>query len=254
MAAAQVIEELSCSVCREIYTEPVTLPCGHNFCLRCIERTWEGEKRNFGDNPSCPECRRRYGKRPALNKNMTVCNIAERFHVTDPHHGDIWIPCTYCDPPVAAAESCWYCQVSVCSYHVRLHSKSIVHTLTLPTASFWHSKCSAHSELLRYVCTEDGACVCVSCCLAGEHRGHRVELLNEENMEKYIQVSLHLKGEIKITRKRQYCRLTAQTSVFIANTNLTALQGNNHTYEQQGQPLPYFPVMQNSISFVYDDP
>ncbi|OCT69532.1 hypothetical protein XELAEV_18040843mg [Xenopus laevis] len=179
MAAAQVIEELSCSVCREIYTEPVTLPCGHNFCLICIERTWEGEKWNFGDNPSCPECRRRYGKRPALNKNMTLCNIAERFLPTPQFQEGAQILCTYCDSPVAAAKSCLLCEASLCVTHVRVHSKSPEHVLTEPTVLYENGKCSSHRELLRYHCTEDGARVCVSCCLAGEHRGHRVELLNK---------------------------------------------------------------------------
>uniref|UniRef100_A0A1B8Y0K5 RING-type domain-containing protein n=1 Tax=Xenopus tropicalis TaxID=8364 RepID=A0A1B8Y0K5_XENTR len=140
MAAAGVRVELSCSVCREIYTDPVTLPCGHNYCLRCIEGTWDGEKRNFGEKPSCPECRRRYGKRPQLGINLTA---------------------------------------SLCATHVRVHSRAAEHVLTVPTALFGDRKCSAHRELLRYRCTEDGARVCVSCCLAGGHRGHRVELLNE---------------------------------------------------------------------------
>ncbi|KAE8588870.1 hypothetical protein XENTR_v10022787 [Xenopus tropicalis] len=187
MAAAGVREELSCSVCREIYTDPVTLPCGHNYCLRCIGRHWD-RQRNIEEDLFCPVCIRRYGKQPELNRNLTLSNVAELFLPVDPQHADIWIPCTYCAPPVPAAKSCLLCEASLCARHVRVHSRAAEHVLTEPTASFGHRNCSAHGELLRYRCTEDGAPVCVSCCLAGEHRGHRVELLNEDNMEKHILV------------------------------------------------------------------
>ncbi|OCT66696.1 hypothetical protein XELAEV_18042948mg, partial [Xenopus laevis] len=178
MATAGVRDELSCSVCREIYTEPVTLPCGHNYCLVCIERTWDWQK-SIEEDPSCPECRHIYGKRPELNRNVILCNIAEQFHTTDPDHGRTGIFCTYCDSSVAAANSCLHCEASLCATRVQEHSNSAEHVFTEPTALFEDTKCSAHKELLRYLCTEDGARVCVSCCLAGEHRGHKVELLME---------------------------------------------------------------------------
>uniref|UniRef100_A0A6I8QCB7 Uncharacterized LOC100491025 n=1 Tax=Xenopus tropicalis TaxID=8364 RepID=A0A6I8QCB7_XENTR len=185
MAAAGLREELSCPLCWEIYTDPVTLPCGHNYCLRCIGRHWE-RQRDIEEDLFCPVCIRRYGKQPELNRNLTLCNVAELFLPTDPQHGDIWIPCTYCAPPVPAAKSCLLCEASLCATHVQEHSRAAEHVLTVPTALFGDRKCSAHGELLRYRCTEDGARVCVSCCLAGGHRGHRVELLNEDNIEKYI--------------------------------------------------------------------
>uniref|UniRef100_A0A1B8Y222 B30.2/SPRY domain-containing protein n=1 Tax=Xenopus tropicalis TaxID=8364 RepID=A0A1B8Y222_XENTR len=45
-------------------------------------------------------------------------------------------------------------------------------------------KCSVHHKVLEYHCCEDSACICASCCLAGEHRGHRVELLSEASEKK----------------------------------------------------------------------
>ncbi|OCT69624.1 E3 ubiquitin/ISG15 ligase TRIM25 [Xenopus laevis] len=83
MAAADLREELTCSVCREIYTDPVTLLCGHNFCLICIERTWDWQK-SIEEDPSCPECRRTYRKCPELIRNLRLRNIAEQFLSTDP--------------------------------------------------------------------------------------------------------------------------------------------------------------------------
>ncbi|KAH1183215.1 hypothetical protein KIL84_004707 [Mauremys mutica] len=51
-------DAVNCSVCRDIFKDPVTLHCGHNFCRSCITQRWEGLKRNF----PCPQCRKRFRK------------------------------------------------------------------------------------------------------------------------------------------------------------------------------------------------
>ncbi|XP_043942044.1 zinc-binding protein A33-like [Protopterus annectens] len=45
-------EDLSCSVCLDVFKDPVILECGHNFCRSCIDKAWK-EK----EIASCPECR-----------------------------------------------------------------------------------------------------------------------------------------------------------------------------------------------------
>ncbi|XP_069488986.1 E3 ubiquitin-protein ligase TRIM39-like [Ambystoma mexicanum] len=46
-------EEATCSICLEYFTEPVSVECGHAFCLSCITQCWEGLEANF----PCPQCR-----------------------------------------------------------------------------------------------------------------------------------------------------------------------------------------------------
>uniref|UniRef100_A0A8C5QR77 Uncharacterized protein n=1 Tax=Leptobrachium leishanense TaxID=445787 RepID=A0A8C5QR77_9ANUR len=58
------------------------------------------------------------------------------------------------------------------------------HVLTEPTTSLENRKCSVHKKVLEYYCCEDATCICVSCSLAGEHRGHQVEILNEASEKK----------------------------------------------------------------------
>lgn len=53
-------EDLSCSICLELFSDPVILECGHNFCQVCITRYWEEIPVNGGEDvplPTCPECR-----------------------------------------------------------------------------------------------------------------------------------------------------------------------------------------------------
>ncbi|XP_041432521.1 E3 ubiquitin/ISG15 ligase TRIM25 isoform X2 [Xenopus laevis] len=182
MAAVDLRDELNCSICLSIYTDPAMLPCGHNFCQDCIGKVLDTQEGSGGY--TCPECREEYQERPALHRNRTLGNIAEKFLPTQPEPGETEILCTYCDSPVPAVKSCEQCETSLCDTHLHKHNKSVQHTLTEPTCSFNNRKCSIHSEFLRYYCCEDDVCVCVSCCLAGEHRGHRVELLSEASEKK----------------------------------------------------------------------
>uniref|UniRef100_A0A8C5MPM6 Uncharacterized protein n=1 Tax=Leptobrachium leishanense TaxID=445787 RepID=A0A8C5MPM6_9ANUR len=65
-----------------------------------------------------------------------------------------------------------------------LRLRNIEHVLTEPTTSLGNRKCSVHKKVLEYYCCEDAACICVSCRLDGEHRGHQVETLNEASEKK----------------------------------------------------------------------
>ncbi|KAE8636950.1 hypothetical protein XENTR_v10003220 [Xenopus tropicalis] len=185
MAAADLRAELSCSICLSIYTDPVSLPCGHNFCRVCIGKTWDTQVDTFRENPSCPECRQRFKRKPELATAWKLRGLVERFRPTETEPGETGIFCTYCLlSPVPAAKSCLLCEASLCDTHLRGHCQSAEHVLTEPTASFMGRKCSVHHKVLEYHCCEDSACICASCCLAGGHRGHRVELLSEASEKK----------------------------------------------------------------------
>ncbi|OCU02830.1 hypothetical protein XELAEV_18008601mg [Xenopus laevis] len=206
MATADLRDELSCSICLSIYTDPVSLPCGHNFCQVCIGTTWDTQEGSGAY--SCPECRAEYQERPALYRNRTLRNIAERFRPTETEPGETGIFCTYCVlSPVPAAKSCLLCEASLCDTHLRGHSKSAEHVLTQPTDSFMGRKCSVHHKVLEYYCCEESVCVCVSCCLAGEHRGHRVELLSEASEKKKEKLKKVLE---KLGQKRKKTERGAQ--------------------------------------------
>ncbi|XP_066446372.1 E3 ubiquitin/ISG15 ligase TRIM25-like [Eleutherodactylus coqui] len=183
MASAAVRDELLCSICLSTYTDPVMLRCGHNFCRVCIHRLLDTQ--DEAGVYSCPECREESQERPALMRCLALCNIMENFLITPPTQTEAGIFCTYCvDSPVPAAKSCLHCEASLCEKHLRVHSKSAEHVLCEPSANLGSRKCSVHKKILEYYCTEDAACICVSCSLAGEHRGHRVEMLDEASEKK----------------------------------------------------------------------
>ncbi|XP_073492756.1 uncharacterized protein [Aquarana catesbeiana] len=66
MASATVREELTCSICLDVYRDPVSLRCGHYFCRDCIETALDTQE---GGRYTCPECRGKHPKRPNLKQN-----------------------------------------------------------------------------------------------------------------------------------------------------------------------------------------
>ncbi|KAM4036327.1 uncharacterized protein ACNLHF_015243 [Anomaloglossus baeobatrachus] len=179
MASAGLRKELECSICMSVYTDPVTLRCGHSFCRDCINNMQDTD--GGSGVYSCPECRATFRKWPTLQRNIVLCNIAENFLSTPSHQEEITgIPCTYCiHSPVPAVISCLHCEASLCDNHLSIHSKGAEHVLTDPSTSLKKWKCSVHKKILEYYCTEDAACICASCGLTGEHQGHQVEMLDE---------------------------------------------------------------------------
>ncbi|XP_077130193.1 E3 ubiquitin/ISG15 ligase TRIM25-like isoform X2 [Ranitomeya variabilis] len=192
MASAELRDELNCSICLSLYTDPVSLRCGHNFCRSCIVSVLDAQEAAGGY--SCPDCRAEYPERPALEKNRKLRNIVERFSSTQPDMEETRIFCTYCTKsPVPAVRTCLHCETSMCEEHLTAHNKSVNHNLIEPTVSFMDRKCSTHNEILKYYCPIDAACICVSCCLAGDHRGHYVELLDVASEKKKEKLKEYLK-------------------------------------------------------------
>ncbi|XP_044160525.1 nuclear factor 7, brain-like [Bufo gargarizans] len=176
MASADLRDELECSICLSLYTDPVSLRCGHNFCRSCIMSALDAEE--AAGVYSCPDCRAEYLERPAMEKNRKLGNIVERFLSAQPDMKETRIFCTYCTKsPVPAVRTCLQCEASFCEKHLTRHSKSSEHTLVEPTVTLEDRKCSTHKEVLKYYCPMYATCICVSCWVAGDHKGHDVELL-----------------------------------------------------------------------------
>uniref|UniRef100_A0A8C5MKV7 Uncharacterized protein n=1 Tax=Leptobrachium leishanense TaxID=445787 RepID=A0A8C5MKV7_9ANUR len=82
MASADLRDELTCSICLNIYTDPVTLPCGHSFCRTCIVDVLDTQEGSGAYK--CPDCRAESQERPALVNARKLRNIAENIRSTHP--------------------------------------------------------------------------------------------------------------------------------------------------------------------------
>ncbi|CDQ60776.1 unnamed protein product [Oncorhynchus mykiss] len=54
-------EQFLCSICLDVFTDPVAIPCGHNFCKACIRKYWDTT-----DLCQCPMCKKSFDRRPDL--------------------------------------------------------------------------------------------------------------------------------------------------------------------------------------------
>ncbi|XP_017337903.1 E3 ubiquitin/ISG15 ligase TRIM25 [Ictalurus punctatus] len=67
-----VANQLKCPICFEIFTDPVTLECGHSYCLQCIKDHLKRTVRK-----KCPQCRAELRPDCKLHKNVTISTILE---------------------------------------------------------------------------------------------------------------------------------------------------------------------------------
>ncbi|XP_029418542.1 tripartite motif-containing protein 65 isoform X2 [Nannospalax galili] len=71
MAAPLLEDKLTCSICLGPYRDPVTLPCGHSFCARCIRDSWRC------CDKTCPECREPFPAGTEPRRNVALNNVLE---------------------------------------------------------------------------------------------------------------------------------------------------------------------------------
>ncbi|XP_051965922.1 uncharacterized protein LOC127631710 [Xyrauchen texanus] len=117
-----------CSVCTEVFKEPVSIPCGHSYCKHCIEIYWN--KPTQAGSYACPQCRKRFRNRPVINVNVALAKLIEELKLAGfspalPVHcyaGPEDVPCDICtERKLKAVKSCLTCTVSYCETHIRQH-------------------------------------------------------------------------------------------------------------------------------------
>ncbi|KAH1170023.1 hypothetical protein KIL84_001008 [Mauremys mutica] len=70
--AKNIKGEATCSICLDLFKDPVTTECGHSFCKQCI--TQHCKEMEF--NIVCPQCRKRFQK-SNLRPNREMKNIVD---------------------------------------------------------------------------------------------------------------------------------------------------------------------------------
>ncbi|XP_031541001.2 E3 ubiquitin/ISG15 ligase TRIM25 [Vicugna pacos] len=205
-------EELSCSICLEPFKEPVTTPCGHNFCGSCLDETWAVQ----GPPYLCPHCRNSYQTRPQLCKNTVLCAVVEQFlqaELARPAPPNDWTPparaaapstpspvaCDHC-LQATAVKTCLVCMASFCQEHLKPHLESPAfqdHSLQPPVRDLMRRKCPQHNRLRDFFCTEHNECICHICLV--EHKTCSPTPLS--------QASAELENKLRHKLSIMYCQI-----------------------------------------------
>ncbi|XP_056302304.1 tripartite motif-containing protein 16-like isoform X2 [Danio aesculapii] len=174
-------DQLSCSLCLDLLKDPVSIPCGHSYCMSCITDCWnqEDQKRVY----SCPQCRQTFSPRPALAKNTMLAEVVEKLQKSKLQaagpaqspaaSGDV--ECDVCTGAKnRAVKSCLVCLNSYCQTHFQRHQElnpGNQHRVTEATHKLKEMICPKHEKPLEIFCRTDHCCICSLCVLDG-HKNH----------------------------------------------------------------------------------
>ncbi|XP_029605741.1 E3 ubiquitin-protein ligase TRIM39-like isoform X3 [Salmo trutta] len=195
MASSSILlseEQFLCSICLDVFTEPVTTSCGHNFCMVCITKYWDSK-----DLYQCPLCKEKFYRQPVFRVNTTFREVVENYrkmrdrskHESPATPGKV--PCDVCTGTKRKAlKSCLVCQTSYCETHLEPHQIAPPlkrHKLIDPVENLEDRMCKKHDRLLELFCRTDQTCVC-QFCTEGDHKTHDTVPIEEECGERKAQL------------------------------------------------------------------
>ena len=213
-------EEVSCSVCSDIFTDPKHLSCLHSFCSKCLQQWYE--TCGGGDAIKCPKCQT-FSRVPAsgelkdLPTSFYLNGLIDVLVVKECRKTQV--KCGNCDKKRSEVSYCFQCCIFYCDQCVAAHNilrrnrehrvlaikdfqdKDYEDVLKRPV---FCSRQDHQEEELKYYCKECETTLCQTC-FALDHGGHALKLIKEEAESKKL--------EIKSVIERQRHNLEAKKNV-----------------------------------------
>ncbi|XP_057710575.1 E3 ubiquitin-protein ligase TRIM39-like [Corythoichthys intestinalis] len=193
---SQAQKQLECPLCKEVLNDPVTTPCGHNFCQACLQHLW-----GKSEACRCPACDKAFASRPEISVNSAFKELADTFKrmslgpPSSPSPLDGEVACDVCAAAslrVSALKSCLVCLTSYCDAHLEAHrsvATLMAHRLIAPAANLRERLCGRHEKLLEMFCRDEQQCVC-RFCTESQHNGHSVVSVAEESEDRKVQMKM----------------------------------------------------------------
>ena len=196
-------EEVSCSVCSDLFTDPKHLSCLHSFCLKCLKE-WH-ETCDGGDAIRCPKCQT-FSQVPAsgdlkdlptsfyLNGLIDVLAIKECKNTQ--------VTCGNCDKKSSEASYCFQCCIFYCEEcllgHNIMRDKKEHRVLAVKEFQdrdyedvlkrpVFCSRQGHQKEELKLFCKECETAVCQTCVLL-DHKVHNLTLIEEEATKQRLEM------------------------------------------------------------------
>ncbi|XP_038128806.1 E3 ubiquitin-protein ligase TRIM39-like isoform X2 [Cyprinodon tularosa] len=199
-------KNLTCSICMEIFSDPVTTPCGHSFCSKCLECSISVHH----VNDMCPLCKKHLSKAPDVN--IVLRDIAQQMKTTISNRssGDAGeVVCDVCtEPRQKAKKSCLVCLASYCSDHLVNHSAERLkgHKLVEPLQNLDARACLIHGRSLELYSKTQQKSICVRCL-----EGSQEEVVSNE--EAWLEKKTQLENTKRALEERIEIRKTKMEEI-----------------------------------------
>ncbi|XP_030299213.1 E3 ubiquitin-protein ligase TRIM21-like [Sparus aurata] len=228
-AASSLLSEdqFLCPICQHVFTDPVSTPCGHNFCQNCITQHWDS--RAYLD---CPNCKKLFNVSPELQVNGLISKMVSHLRESEQQRASSSseqqaakpgeVPCDVCTgTKLKALKSCLVCLVSYCETHLQPHLTVTGlkrHQLIDPVENLEGRMCMQHYKQLELFCKDDQRCVCMLCTIS-DHKQHEVVPLKEECEERKAELE-ETEAELQqMIQKRQLKIEEFKQSVKVSREN-----------------------------------
>ena len=196
-------EEVSCSVCSDLFTDPKQLSCLHSFCLKCLKGWYE--TCGGGDTIKCPKCQ-------TLSRVPTSSELKDlptSFYLNGlidvlaiKECNKTQVKCGNCDKKNSEVSYCFQCCIFYCDQCAAAHSilrrnrghrvlaikefqdKDLEDVLKRPV---FCSRQDHREEELKYYCKECETALCQTC-VTLDHGGHALKLIKEEAESQKLEI------------------------------------------------------------------
>ena len=215
-------EEVSCSVCSDIFTDPKHLSCLHSFCSKCLQQWYE--TCGGGEAIKCPKCQT-FSRVPAsgdlkdLPTSFYLNGLIDVLAIKECNKTQV--KCGNCDKKRSEVSYCFQCCIFYCDQCVAAHNilrrnrehrvlaikefqdKDYEDVLKRPV---FCARQDHQEEELKYYCKECETTICQTC-FALDHGGHALKLIKAEAETQ----KLEIKSVIEMHRKKLEAKMKEVT-------------------------------------------
>ena len=204
-------EEVSCSVCSDLFTDPKHLSCLHSFCLKCLNRWYE--TCGGGQAIKCPKCQT-LSRVPASGD---LTDLPTSFYLNGLIHvlaikecKNTQVTCGNCDKKSSEASYCFQCCIfyyeqCLVGHNIMMGDKKEHRVLAVKEFQdkdyedvlkrpVFCSKERHQKEELKYYCKECETALCQRC-VTVNHGGHDLRLIEEEAENKTLEIKSILQSQ-----------------------------------------------------------